>query len=1086
MATITESADWYRALTLKERISSLNKFQNHNIEPLYNLELAKERLSKWRTHSPLQNETLFAQWLEMQATTEEQFLYILGESVDTLKERYEHTPDWLKMIFKAFTNQSEGKILLPLKLPQTISDNSVIGFLDIIKPLISEGCEPLNVVISKLASSYTNLPFDPSTIKDILLTNLLPELLMELLSVMVKKCSELREKGILKGDTSEQRFDYFLSYMCQKDNALALLQEYPVLARRLVVMINHWALSSIETIERLCKDWENIKNIFTPEQNPGVVVLDNGNGTGDMHRNGQVITFTFSSGFKLLYKPRSLSVDLHFQELLSWLNDNGATLPFRTLKVLNCGNYGWIEFVTTQSCSSEAEIERFYYRQGSYLALLYALYGIDFHSENLIASGEHPILIDLETLFCQPIENQADNYVVSYLQNSVLKTGLLPVRIFGNADHKGKDVSGISGFSGQLATSTMPYLEAPGTDEIQIKYKQSVYQEENHHQPKLNGKNIILLDYIETIIKGFTNIYCLLQKNAKTLIAPDGLITCFANDEIRVLLRTTKEYGMLLSQSSNPNMLRNAIACEWLFDSLWKKTEKYPLLLKTVASERQSLLDSLIPRFITKPNSHNLWSDDNNCVDDFFPETAINCVKTRLQKFSEEDLTKQLWFIRASFATLFDYSKEFHPKTYNYTPNNKNTNKNTFDYNFFIKNASAIGDHLTKLSLNNGNKTIWVGLQVSELDYYYISSLKLDLYNGLPGITLFLAYLGYIAKQPPYTELAQSTLTEIRQLLEKQIEDIKQEKKNALKSVGGFGGFGGIIHMFLHLSRLWNAPKLMDEALELVDLIPTLIDKDKSFDLIYGSAGCIISLVNLHKYASLQHSKKITNVAIQCGNHLIANIQTTPQGKGWITGHGKNPPLGISHGVAGIAWALLELSNLTKESSFATIAKESLDYERSFFSLGMNNWPNVNNENNKESKITWCYGAAGIGMARLCSLDYLKDDKLVKQEIDIAVKTVLANGFGNNHSLCHGDLGNLDFLVQASEKLGDINLKTQIHNIASIILDSIDKYGWLCGTPFSVESPSLMVGISGIGYQLLRLAEPQVVPSILCLESPKL
>ena len=40
---------------------------------------------------------------------------------------------------------------------------------------------------------------------------------------------------------------------------------------------------------------------------------------------------------------------------------------------------------------------RFYRRQGALLALLYALEATDFHAENLIASGEFPVLIDLET-----------------------------------------------------------------------------------------------------------------------------------------------------------------------------------------------------------------------------------------------------------------------------------------------------------------------------------------------------------------------------------------------------------------------------------------------------------------------------------------------------------------------------------------------------------------------------------------------------------------------------------------------------------------------------------------------------------------
>jgi len=35
-----------------------------------------------------------------------------------------------------------------------------------------------------------------------------------------------------------------------------------------------------------------------------------------------------------------------------------------------------------------------------------------------------------------------------------------------------------------------------------------------------------------------------------------------------------------------------------------------------------------------------------------------------------------------------------------------------------------------------------------------------------------------------------------------------------------------------------------------------------------------------------------------------------------------------------------------------------------------------------------------------------------------------------------------------------------------------------------VEIPSLMLGLAGIGYELLRLAEPDWVPSVLMLAPP--
>ena len=44
--------------------------------------------------------------------------------------------------------------------------------------------------------------------------------------------------------------------------------------------------------------------------------------------------------------------------------------------------------------------------------------------------------------------------------------------------------------------------------------------------------------------------------------------------------------------------------------------------------------------------------------------------------------------------------------------------------------------------------------------------------------------------------------------------------------------------------------------------------------------------------------------------------------------------------------------------------------------------------------------------------------------------------------------------------------------------------GWICANPVGVESPGLMTGLAGIGHELLRLAEPDRVPSVLVLEPP--
>ena len=101
-----------------------------------------------------------------------------------------------------------------------------------------------------------------------------------------------------------------------------------------------------------------------------------------------------------------------------------------------------------------------------------------------------------------------------------------------------------------------------------------------------------------------------------------------------------------------------------------------------------------------------------------------------------------------------------------------------------------------------------------------------------------------------------------------------------------------------------------------------------------------------------------------------------------------------------------------------------------------------------------------------------------------AVQKTVEHGFGENHCQCHGDLGNLDFLLQARQALGDPALDGAIDRQTRIVLASIARDGWLCGTRGGVESPGLMNGFAGIGYGLLRLADPGRVPSVLALEPP--
>jgi lantibiotic modifying enzyme len=81
-------------------------------------------------------------------------------------------------------------------------------------------------------------------------------------------------------------------------------------------------------------------------------------------------------------------------------------------------------------------------------------------------------------------------------------------------------------------------------------------------------------------------------------------------------------------------------------------------------------------------------------------------------------------------------------------------------------------------------------------------------------------------------------------------------------------------------------------------------------------------------------------------------------------------------------------------------------------------------------------------------------------------------------------MGNLDLLLEAGQVLNDSKLRAQTERLAAAVMEDIDRHGWRCGGPGGVETPGLMLGLAGIGYQMLRLAEPDRVPSVLALAPP--
>jgi type 2 lantibiotic biosynthesis protein LanM len=646
-------------------------------------------------------------------------------------------------------------------------------------------------------------------------------------------------------------------------------------------------------------------------------------------------------------------------------------------------------------------------------------------------------------------------------------------------DYAGIDISGLGGEAGQLSPDRVPQLADAGTDVMRyVRERMELPGEAN--RPSLDGVEASALVHVEAVVTGFTTTYRLLMEHRSEMLTSDSPLVRFDRDEIRVLLRPTRTYDQLLFESFHPDMLCDGLERDLLLDRLWMVVPERTYMAEVIAAEQADLLQGDIPVFTTHPTSLDLRSSSGETISGVLTEAGMTLARRRLGHLDDQDLRRQIWYIRCSLATLatndFDIDSPTRPR-YQLMAAGTRVSRDRL-----IAAARDVADRLAATAIRGQEDVTWIGLEPVAGESWDIAPLGLDLYGGIPGIALFLAYAGVVVRDEGYTTLARRALN----AMVRHGELLRTE----LPEIGGFEGWGGVLYTMTHLGVLWDDPTVLSQAEEIVAVLADFVDQDDTFGVVRGAAGAIGSLLTFYHCVP---SDKALKAAMTCGDHLVASAQPMERGLGWATPRfGPKPLAGFAHGAAGIAWALLELAEASGDKRYRVAAQQAIEYERSLYSPEAENWPDLRQPDlsgattepeSPRFTVAWCHGAAGIGLARLHALNHLNDPKL-SQELDVALRTTVTHGFGQSHSLCHGDMGNLDLLLQASQVLDDSQWRVQTDRLASMILDSIQGYGWQCGGPEAVEIPSLMLGLAGIGYELLRLADPDWVPPVLMLAPP--
>src|SRR5262249_49751182 len=324
------------------------------------------------------------------------------------------------------------------------------------------------------------------------------------------------ETGRLSGQSSEQRWQEFLELSSRQSFWDDLVHHYPSLLSRVDAVVQNRCMATLRFAERWTADRRRLKDLCAGGLGGGDLgeLNELSFGAGDSHRGGLTVAIARGEGWRVVYKPRSLAIDRALGGFIAELAaDHGSALSVRVPEAVDCGDYGWGEFVTHRFAAGNEELLSFYRGIGHLLALMRLLSGSDLHAENVIAHGGSPVVVDCETLFTPKIPTAPSCYggAVDRAGQPISRTGMSVCLLRGRGmslGWRGVDVSAVGMIPGEQPMQRQPGILGAGTDKAHlgtILVEAPVSQ--NHPSPRP-----ALAEYWPEVLHGFAELTATLQR----------------------------------------------------------------------------------------------------------------------------------------------------------------------------------------------------------------------------------------------------------------------------------------------------------------------------------------------------------------------------------------------------------------------------------------------------------------------------------------------------------------------------------------------------------------------------------------------
>ena len=850
---------------------------------------------------------------------------------------------------------------------------------------------------------------------------------------LIAELNAYKTKKMLKGQDAKEEYRYFCEEIIGKPGfKKRLFEKYPVLCRCIGERMEYLEAYYVEIINYFEKDRAQMLSIIGSNSKVCKIAHMTG-GIADVHNQGrQVIRIQLDNGKEILYKPRSMENEQKYMRMLRWLSKKTGVSQYE-YDFRSFSDHSWCSIVEYKSCNSQEELREYYKRLGVQLFLTYFLSTKDLHYENIIACGEYPVLIDLETMVTTTYSHKretADEEIYYRLSHSVLATGLLPYSHW-NRGGKGIDSSGIGGNEGQTYPFKVPTVINPKTSQMHIEYRHPQTQKAQN-LATMNGNFESPVRYEEEILSGFTQAYrAVLDCKEEFKMRLRDL----EDTKIRFLAADTQRYSMLLSSSYHPSLLKDGADREIFLYSLWRGRDDEDKEL--VEKEVRSLLKGDIPYF-------------ERCL----YEKDMEELYKRLDCIDSNNLEQQRDLIQVALELTPENKDQYINSVYRV----EECSQIGWEVEIIQKEIKRLTDRLIRDAVWNqaGTEVSWyVGQFMSKTGMRWnIKPMNMYLYDGLAGMLLLMYQLQQFDRQ--------EEVKRMYQVLKKMLFDYTDRGTGSIENLesmntGAYEGEASIVYVYLMLYQQSWKNEYLDYAKKHAVILRQLLEKDEHYDLLSGNAGAAWILLKLYDTAG---DNKYLEMAERAVGVLIEKDELQERGIGWRIEEGTAPMAGIAHGNSGILMPIIILWARTKKEKYRELAEEVWKYEESLYDARINNWLDIRTNEisvDEAGAVAWCHGAGGILLSRLVCYKEVGDICWKSRfKTDIARAYAKMKNYWKRDSwcLCHGICGNMWILEEAERFYGEVEGEGKRLPGDSVRL-----------LPQEIVNPGLMNGYGGIlGY----------------------